>query len=72
MHEYVAAGLHAKGSTVAIMAPPGRHYIEGTWGSWLNGQIAVPLCLSHPARSVSCAEYASLAVSLSNQNPHCT
>lgn len=36
-------------STVGIMAPPGQHYVQGTWGTWLSGGIAVPMCLTHPA-----------------------
>ncbi|KAL0035031.1 hypothetical protein WJX79_007385 [Trebouxia sp. C0005] len=36
-------------STVGIMAPPGQHYVEATWGTWLSGGIAVPMCLTHPA-----------------------
>lgn len=36
-------------STVGIMAPPGQHYVEGTWGTWLSGGVAVPMCLTHPA-----------------------
>lgn len=40
----------ARKSTIAIMAPPGQHYVEGTWGTWLSGGIAVPMCLTHPAR----------------------
>ncbi|DBB14291.1 TPA: hypothetical protein ACH3X3_001228 [Trebouxia sp. C0006] len=31
------------------MAPPGQHYVEGTWGTWLSGGIVVPMCLTHPA-----------------------
>ena len=38
------------GERVAIMAPPNRHYVEATWGTWLARGIAVPLCLSHPDR----------------------
>ena len=38
------------GERIAIMAPPNRHYVEATWGTWLAGGIAVPLCLSHPDR----------------------
>lgn len=46
-------GMHVvSGSTdgprVAIMAGPGRQYVEGTWGSWMARCIAVPLCTSHP------------------------
>lgn len=40
---------NAPQSTVAIMASPGRHYVEATWGAWFNRDIAVPLCLTHPA-----------------------
>ena len=36
------------GPRVAIMAGPGRQYVEGTWGSWMARCIAVPLCTSHP------------------------
>lgn len=34
---------------IAIMAPPGRHYVEATWGAWLARSTCVPLCLTHPA-----------------------
>ncbi|KAL3158739.1 hypothetical protein ABBQ32_011468 [Trebouxia sp. C0010 RCD-2024] len=40
---------HVNRVTVAIMAPPGRQYVEATWSTWLSGGIAVPLCLTHPA-----------------------
>ncbi|DBA77783.1 hypothetical protein WJX77_012246 [Trebouxia sp. C0004] len=42
------SGDGASKSTVGIMAPPGQHYVEGTWGTWLSGGIAVPMCLTHP------------------------
>ena len=48
--KYVYLAGNAPQSTVAIMASPGRHYVEATWGAWLNRDIAVPLCLTHPAR----------------------
>jgi len=38
------------GPRVAIYAPPGPHYVEATWGTWLAGGIAVPLCLTHPPK----------------------
>jgi len=38
------------GPRVAIYAPPGPHYVEATWGAWLAGGIAVPLCLTHPPK----------------------
>ncbi|KAK9908661.1 hypothetical protein WJX75_001158 [Coccomyxa subellipsoidea] len=37
---------------VAIMAAPGRQYVEGTWGTWLAKGTAVPLCMSHPAGDI--------------------
>ncbi|KAK9838516.1 hypothetical protein WJX81_004577 [Elliptochloris bilobata] len=40
------------GPRVAIYAPPGRHYVEATWGAWLAGGIAVPLCLTHPHKEL--------------------
>ena len=36
------------GPRIAIMAGPGRQYVEGTWGAWMARCIAVPLCTSHP------------------------
>ena len=42
------------GPRVAIYAPPGRHYVEATWGAWLAGGIAVPLCLTHPPKCGVC------------------
>lgn len=38
------------GPRVAVYAPPGRHYVEATWGAWLAGGITVPLCLTHPPK----------------------
>ena len=52
----VNAGNNANKPAVAIMAPPGQHYVQGTWGTWLSGGTAVPLCLSHPTRSACVLE----------------
>ncbi|CAL8462060.1 g1591 [Coccomyxa elongata] len=34
---------------IAVMAPPGREYVEAIWGAWLAKGTPVPLCTSHPA-----------------------
>ena len=41
------------GPRVALFAPPGRAYVEGMWATWLAGGISVPLCLTHPTKSVN-------------------
>jgi len=33
---------------VAFLIPPGFHYVATQWGIWRAGDIALPLCTSHP------------------------
>lgn len=33
---------------VALLVPPGRHYVVAQWTTWLAGGVTVPLCLTHP------------------------
>lgn len=33
---------------MALLAPPGWHYVAAQWGIWRAGGIAVPLAVSHP------------------------
>ncbi|MEM7350730.1 MAG: hypothetical protein AAF657_07990, partial [Acidobacteriota bacterium] len=40
------AGL--AGTRVALLLPPGFHFVAAQWGIWRAGGIAVPLALSHP------------------------
>lgn len=36
------------GGRVAILSPPDFRFVAGLWGTWINGQVAVPLCPQHP------------------------
>ena len=60
----LAWAIRGEGQTrVAIMAGPGRHYVEATWAAWLARGIAVPLCLAHPPACVtSCMRAPCVAV----------
>lgn len=33
-----------------MLDPAGPEHVASTWGSWLAGGVAVPLCLSHPPK----------------------
>ncbi len=33
-----------------MLEPAGPEHVASTWGSWLAGGVAVPLCLSHPPK----------------------
>ena len=33
---------------VALLVPPGRHYVVAQWTTWLAGGVTVPLRLTHP------------------------
>ncbi|MGE5199191.1 MAG: AMP-binding protein, partial [Rhodospirillaceae bacterium] len=35
---------------VALLAPPGRSYVSGQWGTWLAGGVSVPLSPQHTPR----------------------
>ncbi|KAK9819448.1 hypothetical protein WJX74_006714 [Apatococcus lobatus] len=41
------------GPRVALLAPPGRDYVEGMWATWLADGISVPLCLTHPPKDLA-------------------
>ena len=36
------------GARIAILLPPGFHFVAALWGIWRAGGIAVPLALAHP------------------------
>jgi malonyl-CoA/methylmalonyl-CoA synthetase len=38
---------------VAFMVSPGFNYVATLWGIWQAGAVAVPICLSHPAPSIT-------------------
>ncbi|BDA41221.1 Malonate-CoA ligase ACSF3, mitochondrial [Coccomyxa sp. Obi] len=44
-----AIGSGSNSPRIAVMTPPGREYVEATWGAWLAKGTPVPLCTSHPA-----------------------
>ncbi len=38
---------------IAFLVPPGFSHVAAQWGIWRAGGVAVPLCLSHPARELA-------------------
>lgn len=34
------------------MAPPGEHYVQATWATWIHGGICVPLAVTNPPREL--------------------
>ena len=52
------------------MADPGLAYVSGTLGTWLNRNISVPLCLTHPDREISYVLEDSGASAVLTTAPH--
>ena len=49
----LALDFNPAGERIAFMAQPGFDYVATLWGIWKSGAIAVPLCLSHPPKSLA-------------------
>ncbi|MBT5537154.1 AMP-binding protein, partial [Candidatus Poribacteria bacterium] len=41
-------GADLEEARVAVLARPGRDYVDALMGIWRAGGVAVPLCVSHP------------------------